>query len=247
MKRREFTKSVAFSTLGISFLGCGTVTKEAITSQSKFPVEELLGRTQPALFGDAQLRKEANDAFEKMKTAAAKEGIQIQVVSSYRSYQRQEQIWNGKYDRFTKQGLSPIQAIEKIIEYSTIPGTSRHHWGTELDIIQAGKPKQEDSLLARHFEEGGLYRELKIWLDENKAKFGFYEVYTNEPDRKGFKYEPWHLSYRPISHPMLQDYKKIDLKALLQKIKLKGSEHFTDEFIARYRAENVLDINPKLL
>lgn len=239
MNRREFTKSVALTTVGFSFIGCDM--------PPKFPVEELLGRVQPTLVGEANLRKEAAEAFTKMKVAAASKGIEIQVASSYRSYQRQEQIWNGKYERFTKQGLSPVEAIDKIIEYSTIPGTSRHHWGTDLDIIQGGKPKQDDSLLARHFEEGGLYRELKVWLDENKESFGFYEVYTNAPGRKGFNYEPWHLSYKSLSHPMLQEYKTIDLKALLQQMKLKGSEHFTDTFIQRYRSENMLDINPKLL
>lgn len=239
MNRRQFSKSVAISAIGLQFIGFRGI--------GKYSVDELTGRVKPTLQGDAELRKEAWQAFEKMRAAAKKEGIQIQVASSYRSYQRQEQIWTGKYNRFTKQGLSPIKAIEKIIEYSTIPGTSRHHWGTDVDIIQGGKPKQEDSLLGRHFEKGGIYRELKIWLDANKEKFGFYEVYTNDPARKGFKYEPWHLSYKPLSYPMLQEYREIDLKSFLQKHKLKGSDHFTEKFIRKYKRENVMDINPNLL
>ncbi len=240
MNRREFSKTVALAGVGLQFL--------RFIPAGRFPVEELLGRTRPALMGDGfLLRKEAAEAFGDMQNEAQKSGIKMYSVSSYRSYQRQEQIWTRKYNRFTGQGLSPLQAIKKIIEYSTIPGTSRHHWGTDLDIIQAGKPKQEDSLQARHFEEGGLYRELKLWLDENKEKFGFYEVYTNKPGRKGFKYEPWHLSYKPLSYPMLKEYLEIDLKKLLQEMKLKGSAHFTDDFINKYREENILDINPALL
>lgn len=239
MNRRDFTKSVALSTVGFSFFGCD--------APGKYPVDELIGRVKPTLIGEAELRQEAAYSFAEMMASAAKEGLQIQVASAYRSYQRQEQIWNGKFSRFTKQGMSPTEAIEKIIEYSTIPGTSRHHWGTDVDIIQGGKPKQDDSLLAKHFEEGGIFRELKIWLDGNKEKFGFYEVYTNNPERKGFKYEPWHLSYKSLSKPMLREYKEIDLKGLLQKMKLAGSQHFTDQFIERYRAENILDINPDLL
>ena len=239
MNRREFTKSVALSAIALPFV------QHKMAGQ--FTVDELMGRSNITLVGRSQLRAEASKAFDKMALAASKEGIEIAVASSYRSYTRQEQIWTRKYDRLTKRGMSPEKVINKIIEYSTIPGTSRHHWGTDIDIIQGGKAKQQDSLLARHFEPGGLYRKLKVWLDKNKESFGFYEVYTQDPNRKGFSYEPWHLSYKPLSYAMLKEYRDIDLKAFLQKIKLKGSEHFSETFITCYRAENVLDINPDLL
>ena len=212
-----------------------------------YTIDELVGKGTIPLSNRIRLRKAAAEAFEEMVAVALKEGIEIVPVSAFRSYEKQEQIWTNKYKRFIAQGLMPIKAIRKIIEYSTIPGTSRHHWGTEVDVIQGGKPKQQDSLLARHFEANGVFRELKIWLDENKTKFDFYEVYTNDPKRRGFKYEPWHLSYRPIAYEMLQAYKEIDLKEFIQQVKLVGREHFSDEFINQYRKENILDINPKLL
>ena len=53
-------------------------------------------------------------------------------------------------------GLSPEENIQKIIEYSTLPGTSRHHWGTEIDIIDGTIQSQGDVLLAEKFHEGGL-------------------------------------------------------------------------------------------
>ena len=42
-----------------------------------------------------------------MKSAAAKDNISIEVVSAYRSFERQKEIFEGKYKRFTGQGLSP--------------------------------------------------------------------------------------------------------------------------------------------
>ena len=42
-------------------------------------------------------------------------------------------------------------AIDKIIEYSTLPGTSRHHWGTDIDIIDAEPPEEGDVLLPKNF------------------------------------------------------------------------------------------------
>ncbi len=240
MNRREFTKTVSFGSLGFTLVNFSSI--------GIYPIDELLGRIDPPLFGVGfRLRKKAAESFDKMKTDASREGLQIYSESSYRSYARQESIWTRKYTDYTGLGLSPIKAIEKIIEYSTIPGTSRHHWGTEADIIDKNQPRPTDTLLAKHFETGGCYEALKKWLDKNANKYGFYEVYTNEPDRKGFKYEPWHFSYKPISQPMLQEYKAIDLKALLQQIKLKGAEYFTDDFIEKYRSENVLDINKELL
>ena len=140
-----------------------------------------------------------------------------------------------------------MQAIEKIIEYSTIPGTSRHHWGTDLDLIDGNAPRPESVLVASNFHGTGPFCKMKEWMDEHAESFEFYEVYTNDANRKGFKYEPWHFSYAPVSKPMLQAYKKLDIKEILSEEKVKGSTHFSDAFIQKYRTENILDINPKLL
>lgn len=240
MNRRFFAKTVTMSALGFGFTG--------FSNKHQFSVDELLGRVEPILFGDAYLlRLEAATSFMMMKAAAAEAGFDIYSESSYRSYQRQEEIWTGKYDRFTKEGMSPLEAIKKIIEYSTIPGTSRHHWGTEVDIIDKNMERPEDPLLQEHFETGGVYEGLKAWLDENRETYGFYEVYNNTPGRRGFHYEPWHLSYKAISQPMLKEFLELDLKVVLQQKHLIGSEHFTNDFILQYINENMLDINPALL
>lgn len=213
-----------------------------------FSNEELMGKGKPALFGeDFKLREEARLQFNLMRKAAKEQGFHVHVVSSYRSYNHQNVIWERKYKNFRNQGFSHQKTIDKIIEYSTIPGTSRHHWGTDLDIIDATRGIPSNPLSEVHFNEGGRMRKFKLWLDENAEKFGFHLVYTNQSDRKGFKYEPWHFSYKPLSQKMLKQYNALDLKELLQSQKLMGSEHFTDEFIQRYQNENILDINPDLL
>jgi len=182
-----------------------------------------------------------------MKAAAAIESIRIEVVSAYRSFQRQKEIYEDKYQRLIGQGLSPTETIDKIVRYSTIPGTSRHHWGTDIDIIDSNAIQPKNVLQAKHFHGKGPYCKLKEWLDEHAESFGFYEVYTDDPHRKGFEYEPWHLSYAPISKPMMKAYIELDLKAVLREEKIIGSEHFTNDFISKYRKENILDINPDLL
>ena len=112
----------------------------------EYSIDELMGKADIDLYGeDINLRKEAHDAFVKMRDAAAKEGIKMQVVSSYRSFYRQASIFEAKYERYTDvDGMEPLPAIDKIIEYSTIPGTSRHHWGTDVDIIDGSVPAEGD-------------------------------------------------------------------------------------------------------
>ncbi len=215
---------------------------------NEFPEDELIGKGSPALYGEGfKLREEARLQFNLMKKSAKGNGFNIHVISSYRSYTHQNSIWERKYKSYRKQGLSHEKTIEKIIQYSTIPGTSRHHWGTDLDIIDSTKGIPSNPLSETHFNEGGRMHKFKLWLDQNSEKFGFYLVYTNTKDRKGFAYEPWHFSYRPLSIRMLDEYKKLDIKKILQSNKLMGSEYFTDEFVGKYKKENILDINPDLI
>src|SRR5690606_22542676 len=97
------------------------------------------------------------------------------------------------------------------------------------------------------FEVGGPYEAFKNWMDLNSKKFDFHLVYTNEPKRKGFKYEPWHYSYAPLSIPMLTQFRKKNILQLLQREEFEGTEHFTTGFVRNYILNNILDINRELL
>ena len=246
MERSEFIKIS-----GLTFLGLSIFPQLSFSiDQENYSRDQLIGKDNSAIIGDTYTTKMHRDvavAFQKMKNDAANEGIKIELVSSYRSFERQKEIFEVKYKRFLKKGLSPAQAIDKIIEYSTIPGTSRHHWGTDIDIIDGNAPRPKSVLQPEHFHGEGPFCKLKTWLDKHANDFGFYEVYTDNANRKGFKYEPWHFSYAPISKPMLKAYKELDIKQILLEEKIIGAEHFTDAFITRYRKQNILDINPELL
>ncbi len=242
MNRKDFIKTSVLSGIGLAVL------PQFAFQSSHLSYEELIGKGNPNLYGNGfQLRKEAFDAFTNMKNAALKDNISIEVVSSYRNFAHQNRIWERKYKSFTQQGLSPEKAIDKIIEYSTIPGTSRHHWGTDMDIIDANVAQPKNVLSPSHFEGKGSFVKLKKWMDENSKDYGFYLVYTNEPDRKGFKYEPWHYSFKSLSHGYLQDYKKLNLKDILNQELLLGHNYLTETFLERYWSTNIMDINPELL
>ncbi len=246
MKRNTFIRTVVMSSIGLSVLP----NYSFFSFQKEFTLSQLIGKGNPDIIGNTyttKMQKDAKQAFLRMKTEAKKDGINIEVVSAYRSFDRQREIFEKKYKKYTSQGETPENAIKKIIEYSTIPGTSRHHWGTDLDLIDGGVPRPKQVLQADHFHGEGVFCKFKEWMDANSERFGFYLVYTDAPTRKGFKYEPWHYSYAPVSVPMLQKYKQLEIKKIIQQEQVLGSEFFTYDFIKRYRKENILDINPKLL
>jgi len=217
-------------------------------SQNSMDLDILQGIKNPNLVGDTiKLEKNTFDAFNKMQIAAKEDGINLKIVSAYRGYDRQKLIWNTKFKKFTTEfKLKPSQAVYEIIRFSTIPGTSRHHWGTEIDIIDNNYPDEEDVLIAKKFEKGGIFFKVKNWLNLNSEKFGFYITYNNDPNRKGFEHEPWHYSYAPISKKMLLLFLKSDLKKFIKKGEIKGYEYFTDDFLEKYKKEYILDINKNL-
>ncbi|MGV6846653.1 MAG: M15 family metallopeptidase, partial [Lutibacter sp.] len=166
-------------------------------------------------------------------------------VSAYRSFQRQKKIFESKYNRFTQQGLTPKDAIEKIIEYTTIPGTSRHHWGTEIDIVDANGKILKPSLQVKNYETNGVYNKLKIWMNANSERYGFYLVYTNNVNRAGFNYEPWHYTYHQISKKYLNYFINHCLFNLKQN-KIFGNQYLKPQFLKKYSQKYLKGINNKL-
>ena len=204
----------------------------------------VLGKTSPPLVGSMQ--KEVYESYERMRQAAAKEGIDIKVVSAHRSYHRQREIWNAKYKTLTLQGLPAKDAIQEIITYSTLPGTSRHHWGTDIDIIDNANPQSGDVLLAEKFYGDGPSSALRSWMNRNAADYGFLEVYTDHPNRKGFAHEPWHYTYHSLSKAYLEVLTNQVISEIAKDEQLLGRKFLDADFFKSYTTEHLLDINPKL-
>ena len=204
----------------------------------------VLGKTSPPLVGSMQ--EEVYEAYERMRQAAAKEGIDIKVVSAHRSYHRQREIWNAKYKTLTLQGLPAKDAIQEIITYSTLPGTSRHHWGTDIDIIDNANPQSGDVLLVEKFYGDGPSSALRSWMNRNAADYGFLEVYTDHPNRKGFAHEPWHYTYHSLSKAYLEVLTNQVISEIAKDEQLLGRKFLDADFFKSYTTEHLLDINPIL-
>ena len=210
--------------------------------------EILIGMDDSRIVSDTiLLEKETYSAFIKMKDAAEKDGIIIKLVSGFRDFYKQQMIWNNKYKKFTNEfSLDGPTAIKEIIRFSTIPGTSRHHWGTEIDIIDKNFENEKDLLISKKYEEGGIFSSLKKWMDKNSKRFGFYIVYDDDSNRPGFEYEPWHYTYKPVSDLYQREFLKLNLKSIISKTKVEGKEFINDEFIKKYIDENIMGISSHL-
>ncbi|MBF4985902.1 M15 family metallopeptidase, partial [Nonlabens mediterrranea] len=173
------------------------------STTAQISTQQLTGQT---INTDNALASDAQIAFNKMRVAALKDGIDLKIVSGYRSFNRQRQIWNRKYKKYASQGLAPDAIFDKIVEYSTVPGTSRHHWGTDMDIIDQSANYSGDVLVPNKFHGEGPFCKMKDWMEKNASNYGFELVYTLNENRTGFKYEPWHYSYAPLSRKLLQEY-----------------------------------------
>ncbi len=146
------------------------------------------------------LRREAAEALKRMSADFAKEHprIKIRVVSAFRGFDHQKGIWAGKWKKSEASHPSPSERAAYILRYSSMPGTSRHHWGTDFDI---------NSLENRYFESGEG-KVLFQWLEKNAATYGFCRPYTAGRS-KGYLEEKWHWSYRPLSSVFLNDWIKL--------------------------------------
>jgi len=147
--------------------------------------------------------------FQGLQRAAAGAGFQLEAVSSFRDFDRQLLIWNRKFNgemplydaagvKLDTAQLSPAERVTAILSWSALPGASRHHWGTDLDLIDAGTPPgRRAALVTAEFAPGGPFAAVSAWLEEHAARFGFFRPFRGQ--RSGVQPEAWHYSFAPVA------------------------------------------------
>lgn len=157
-----------------------------------------------------QVQTRVGEAFLRLQAAAAQAGFDLVAVSGFRSFARQRAIWNRKFTGelpllsrhetpLAAMDLPEVARVTAILAWSALPGTSRHHWGTDIDIVDAHAhgPNETATLTLASTQFGGAYFALHQWLDEVLPAFGFYRPYDR--DRGGVATEPWHISFAPLA------------------------------------------------
>ena len=120
-----------------------------------------------------QLDTEAYYKYVDMYDAAVKDGLQLKIVSSYRTEAYQRNLYNSYLRNY---GFAYAE------QYSAHPGYSEHQTGLAVDI----------NSLYTTFENSREY----AWLKAHAHEFGYIERYQKGKEYiTGYSYEPWHYRY----------------------------------------------------
>jgi LAS superfamily LD-carboxypeptidase LdcB len=153
------------------------------------------------------------DPWRHLVQDARAAGFEPAIASGYRDYARQLAIWNAKAGGtrpvldergipLQLAGMDEWSQVQAILRWSALPGASRHHWGTDIDIYdRAAVPDHyQVQLTPEEVAPDGPFGPLHRWLDERIAagsSHGFFRPYDR--DRGGVAPERWHLSHAPTA------------------------------------------------
>jgi LAS superfamily LD-carboxypeptidase LdcB len=198
-------------------------------------------------------RPEVADAFLALRAAAARDAIDMLPIASWRPFEAQARNWNRKFSgaatlydcagRPRDYGaLAPADIIHAILNWTGLPGATRRHWGTDIDVFDraAQPPGYRTRLLPDEAGPDGVYAHLHAWLDVHAERFGFFRPYRTH--RHGMCPAPWHLSYAPSAMAALA---ALDVDMVARAVRasdLLGRDLVLDMLPALFR-EHVLDVD----
>jgi LAS superfamily LD-carboxypeptidase LdcB len=223
-----------------------------------FTLEQLTGRARDHLAEltdpPCTLHREVVSAFLTLRAAAGADGIDLVAFSSFRDFERQLGIWNAKYrgERpvMDRQGrpldvstLAPAERVDAILWWSALPGASRHHWGTDFDVVDAAAmaPGYRLRVVPEEYLAGGPFERLTRWLNRHLHDFGFFRPYGS--NRGGVSPEPWHLSHARVADAAAARFSAQGLRSVLDSVEIEGKEEVLAALERNY-ARYVLNVDP---
>lgn len=195
-----------------------------------------------------RLTPKTGAAFIKMREAALKDGLELHVASGFRDFARQNLIYTGKFDGVRQvldrneepldiSHMSEEEKVRAILYFSAIPGLSRHHYGTDIDVFAANllAPREELDLTNRLYGTGNQ-RPLTKWLEKYMADFGFFRPYVHDGLTAS---ELWHISYAPEADVYTKMLTTDEAVSFVEAHNLRGTRALTDilkaEFTSRFK------------
>lgn len=200
---------------------------------------------------EVPVHRDVVEPFRILREASQRLGFDVFIVSGYRSFERQLHIWNqkaeGKRPVFDNHGgridlaeLDEWDRVQAILRWSALPGLSRHHWGTDIDVVDkaAVSDDYEVQLTPEEVEAGGPFAAMHDWLDDYFAGCSpaqFFRPYG--VDRGGVAPERWHLSYGPVATRFERAFQVSELRSTLEQQPLQLKETVLanlDQIVARF-------------
>lgn len=197
-----------------------------------------------------KLRPQVIPALTDLTAKASQAGFDLRVASGFRSFERQLSIWNQKAtgqrvvldERERPVDLNTLSDEEKvfaILRWSALPGASRHHWGTDIDIYDASRMPQDYQLqLTLDETQGdGCCAEFHVWLTQvlTQSPCDFFRPYVAGVGC--ISPEPWHLSYAPLAQVFAAQLTEEVLRAKIAATEIALKSHILknlSEIFTRY-------------
>lgn len=168
------------------------------------------------------------ESYDKLKESLSKFGFALRIESAYRPFERQLSIWNrkasGELKLLSAEGLPMERPTDEeelmyaILTWSALPGASRHHLGTDLDVVDGNACPAGYEVELTPAECDGMFRPFHEKLTELMGageSFGFQRVFV--PGRGRIQPEMWHIAHLPTSRMYLENFSLKGLRALYEK------------------------------
>ncbi len=134
-----------------------------------------------------QVDKRCYAELQEMLGACKAAGLSPVVASAYRTLEKQNELYESRVRRLQGEGLPEAEARDKAAEVVAIAGTSEHHLGLAVDLVDMNY---------QTLDEGQEQTEVQKWLMEHSWEYGFILRYPNgKTTETGIIYEPWHYRY----------------------------------------------------
>lgn len=194
---------------------------------------------------DTYLHPDALSAFSNMYKHALKDGFKLSILSGFRSIERQIDIWDKKFtgkkvllDNFGNivdtNKLEESERINYMLKWISVPGMSRHHWGSDIDIYDINQVDNTEnvSLLPNDYASDGRFYNVFCWLEAHAHNYEFYRPYIHP--NKGLNPEPWHWSFRPLASKCEKSLSLNMIRDTLKEINFLGKNRILSDLAQIY-------------
>lgn len=166
--------------------------------------------------------------LQQLRIAAKRAGFELKLESAYRSFERQLSIWNRKArgelllrdasgEPYKTMPDTEESMMCAILLWSALPGGSRHHFGSEIDVSDAAHTPNGYEVDLTPAECDGMFKEFHNWISEESAHgrlFGFERVFI--PGRGKVQPEKWHLSHIPTAREIQKNFSEQHIRKLFE-------------------------------
>lgn len=191
-----------------------------IIVNQQHPIQKEL-KFERFLIGKETINTSIINSLSRLFSEAEKNGFRFTLVSGYRSIAYQKNLFDQSVQRHRDAGYSLEQAQNMTLSYSQMPGSSEHHTGLAVDIIDTAflNDRQDlyddvDQLISQQ------------WLINHAVDYGFILRYPKtKVNRTGINYEPWHFRFVGQENAIYMTKNGLSLEEYIEDLTTNSKSH----------------------